>query len=150
MPRKEKQLWQTLFALYGIVMLSLLFGRRESGDALPYLDQVSMRLNLIPLRTLSHQLRLLTQSGRPWLVRHAAVNLVGNVLLFLPLGLLLPKLFHGLDRLWKTLSVTGGIILLVELTQVLTLLGRCDIDDLILNLLGAAMGYGLYRRFFQE
>ncbi len=149
MTRKELHIWQGLFALYGICMLSLLFGRREASDALPYWDQVFMRLNLVPFRTLGHQLRLLTQSGRPWLIRHAAVNLAGNVILFAPLGLFLPKLWPRLGRLWRTLTATAGIILMVELAQSLTLLGRCDIDDLILNLLGAALGYGLYRAAFR-
>ena len=33
----------------------------------------------------------------------------------------------------------------VELLQMLLLVGTCDVDDLIQNLLGAALGYGLFR-----
>jgi len=29
--------------------------------------------------------------------------------------------------------------------QLLTLLGSCDIDDLLLNLMGTALGYGVFR-----
>ena len=50
-----------------------------------------------------------------------------------------------LRKLWRTLLTTGLIITLVELIQLFTLVGSCDIDDLILNLLGAAMGYGIYK-----
>ena len=39
----------------------------------------------------------------------------------------------------------AGIIVLVELTQMLTLLGTCDVDDLILNVLGIWLGERLYR-----
>ena len=38
------------------------------------------------------------------------------------------------------------LIAVVETTQLFTLLGSCDVDDLILNLLGAALGYGIYNR----
>ncbi len=146
----QKRIWQLLFALYCAVMLWLLFGRAEASGPLPYWDQLTMRLNLIPLRTLRHQLRLLTDTARPWLIRHAAINLGGNVALFVPLGIFLPRLFPRLRRLWKVLAVTAGIITAVEAVQVLTLLGRCDIDDLILNLLGAALGYWLYRCAFAQ
>lgn len=41
--------------------------------------------------------------------------------------------------------LVGGIIVAVELLQLFTLLGSCDIDDLILNMIGAFLGYGLFR-----
>ena len=56
----------------------------------------------------------------------------------------MPAAYPVLARWWKTLSVTIGAVVAVEITQMLTLLGTCDIDDLILNLLGAAMGYGCF------
>ena len=37
------------------------------------------------------------------------------------------------------------LILAVEILQLVTLLGSCDIDDLLLNILGAAMGYVLWK-----
>lgn len=143
---KNKRIWQILFVVYCTVMAYLLFGRAEATAGIPYTEQLAMRLNLIPFRTLRLQLRLLADGSRPRLIRHAAMNLLGNIILFIPLGIFLPKLQNRLQRLWKVLLAAAGIILLVETVQVMTLLGRCDIDDLILNLLGAAIGYGLYKR----
>ena len=80
-----------------------------------------------------------------WIV-DAAINLLGNIVLFIPLGSFLPKLWIKSPQLWKVLLCVTGIIALVETVQVLTLLGRCDIDDLLLNLLGSAIGYGLYNQ----
>lgn len=145
---RKNQYWYVLFALYCIAMVSLLFGRAEAPAGIPYSQQLMMRLNLVPFRTLLRQFRLLMDWKRPWLVRHAAVNLLGNIILFIPLGIFLPKLWMKLHRLWKVLLAVAAIIALVETIQVLTLLGRCDIDDLILNLLGAAIGYGLYKRIW--
>ena len=41
--------------------------------------------------------------------------------------------------------MTLGIMLAVEVAQLFTLRGSFDVDDLILNLLGAAIGYLIYR-----
>lgn len=64
--------------------------------------------------------------------------------MFIPLGFLLPRVFTGLNRFWKVFLSSGGIIVAVELVQLVTLLGTCDVDDLILNLAGTALGYGIH------
>ena len=53
-------------------------------------------------------------------------------------------MFQRLGRLWKTLLVSAAIIIAVEAIQLVTLLGHCDVDDLILNLIGVTIGYLLY------
>ena len=137
-----------LFWIYCAVLLALLFWRTPEQGPGTYWDRVLGLLNPRPFETVSHFARLLGHRS-PALVRLAAVNLFGNVLMFVPLGLLLPALWPRLARWWKTLSVCAGAIVAVELIQMLTLLGYCDIDDLTLNLLGAAMGYGLYLIFIK-
>lgn len=147
---KDKRILYILFAVYAIAMGYLLFCRAEAPAGIPYLEQLQRRLNLIPFRTLQRQLGQLTDFDRPRLIHHALINLSGNVMLFIPLGIFLPKVWEKLNRFWKVLLATAGIIVTVEAVQVLTLLGRCDIDDLILNLVGAAIGYGLYKRIWKE
>ncbi|MDD3242240.1 MAG: VanZ family protein [Eubacteriales bacterium] len=72
-----------------------------------------------------------------------AKQLAKNVLMLLPAGLLLPVLFPRLRRLWKTLLVIGVFVLAVETVQYF--IGRsADVDDLIMNTLGGAAGYGLF------
>ncbi len=134
-----------LFLLYCAVMLWLLFGQRVQGNT-PQTDLVQLRLNinLVPLRTLKQYWGLLC-SDDAYFVRHAWINLAGNVAMFVPLGLFLPSIYPKLRRFWTAMLCTLLLMLLVELTQYLTCLGSCDVDDLILNLLGAAMGYGLWR-----
>jgi glycopeptide antibiotics resistance protein len=144
MERKGKI--RLFFGVYCLLMLWLLFGRQEAPAGLPYSQQLLMRLNLVPFRTLGLQLRLLTDVDRPWLIRHSLINLGGNILLFIPLGLFLPKLWQKLNSFPRMLLTTAGIITAVEITQLMTLLGRCDVDDLILNITGAAIGYWIYKR----
>ena len=131
---KQNRIWRTLFVIYCGLMLVLLFHRAGY-------DQ--LRINLTPFHTIQLYLRLLS---RPAFRQSAIINLAGNVVMFIPLGFLLPRIFDKQNRLWKVLLTTAVIITLVELVQYVTLLGSCDIDDLILNVIGAAIGYGIYKK----
>lgn len=138
---KRNRIWTVLFVLYNALMLWLLFHRTGYVDGIPYGDQLKM--NLLPFQTIRLFLGLL---NHPNFRRDAVINLVGNIVMFIPLGFLLPKVFPKLHTLRRTLLAAAVIIIIVELAQLLTLLGSCDTDDLILNLLGAALGYGIYRQ----
>lgn len=138
---KHNRIWTALFAFYCALMLWLLFDRSGYEPGVPYAHQ--LRWNLIPFETVVLFFRLLG-SGNPGYCMHAIINLGGNILMFIPLGIFLPLLFPRLRKLHKTLLATALIITAVELTQLLTLVGSCDVDDLILNVLGAALGFGIY------
>lgn len=142
---KRQKLLIFLALLYTAAMAALLFFRELGYTGDPYLGQMADHFNPVPFRTIGLYLRLLKNSSRPWLVRLARVNLFGNVLLFIPLGLFPPLLVEKMRRFWKTILLAAGIVTMVELLQMLLLVGTCDIDDLILNVLGAALGYGLFR-----
>lgn len=71
-------------------------------------------------------------------------NIVGNLVLFVPLGVLLPILFEQLRRPTALLWRAAFISLLVEGTQFLTRARSVDIDDVILNATGAMIGLGIY------
>lgn len=145
MEGKRGKLHIALFMAYCALMLWLLFDRPGRIEGVPYWEQIQMSVNFVPFRTVARYLRLLGRQPGDYLIRHAFVNLAGNVVMFIPLGFFLPGIWGKFQKLWKMLLATGLIITLVELIQLFTLVGSCDIDDLILNLLGSAMGYGLYR-----
>lgn len=74
------------------------------------------------------------------------VNLLGNLLWFAPLGLFIPILFGKRIRSFRSFLITMiMILLLVEILQFLTMRGFFDIDDILLNLAGACIFYGLTR-----
>ena len=125
------------FLAYVGAMVWLLFGQRWGED-------FYRSVNVTPFVTIRLYWRLL-HSESDYLVRHAFVNLVGNVVMFIPLGFFQPWLFPKLRTWYKTLLSTIVWILLVEAVQYLTMLGSCDIDDLILNIFGAVIGYGIWR-----
>jgi len=75
---------------------------------------------------------------------HALYNVVGNILLFVPLGLFIPLLFKTENKLYKIAWYGFVFSLLIEVLQLLTPTNITDVDDLIFNTLGAIIGYFLY------
>lgn len=67
-----------------------------------------------------------------------------NVVMFLPLGFLIPTIWEKLGKLRYILAAGCGFSVLIEVSQILSLRGT-DVDDVIMNTLGAVLGYGLYR-----
>lgn len=132
-----------LFVAYVAVMLWLLFGQRL--DSVIYQQGLADSINLQPFATVRMYWKLLRQSGNDYYVRHAVINLVGNVVMFVPLGYFLPCLFGKLQSFFKAVLFALCLIVTVEAVQYFTMLGTCDIDDLILNLIGVALGYPIWR-----
>lgn len=68
-------------------------------------------------------------------------NFLGNILLFIPLGIVLPVVSNKEQKCYRT--ILGGLTLslFVETTQLITSRGYFEIDDMILNSFGTALGY---------
>lgn len=77
---------------------------------------------------------------------YAILNIVGNAILLVPFGFFFPLLSQKKYSLWQT-ALSGLLIsLLIECSQLF--LGRgTDVDDLILNTLGAVLGYIVFQLF---
>ena len=131
-----------LFVVYSAIMLWLLFDRVGGIDGMPYWDQIRANLNLEPFHTIKLFLNVLDSHVYS---TTAIINLGGNVIMFIPLGFFLPRVFPSLNKFHRTLLATAIIITAVELAQLFTLLGSCDVDDLILNVMGATLGYILHK-----
>ena len=78
---------------------------------------------------------------------------IGNLIWFVPLGLVLPALIPCGK---KVIGYGFLLSLIIEFSQLMFGTGVTEMEDLILNTLGTAMGYGLYllvrkayQRFFQ-
>jgi len=94
--------------------------------------------NLIPF----HTLRLyLDNLGSMFWMR----NLFGNLGLLLPLGVLGPIALPVLDRWWRLALVAFCYSATFELTQLFVPDRAADIDDVIVNVLGALLGFAIYR-----
>lgn len=72
-------------------------------------------------------------------------NLIGNVLIFIPFGYMMPRLFEKSKKLIIFLLQLLTLILGLELIQLYTNFGVFDVDDILLNCLGGLIGYILYK-----
>lgn len=137
---------RVLFFLYCLAMLYLLFFRSlGTSDELSYREQLTRNSNLIPFYTIRNYIYVVLNSSDSYLVRHCFINLAGNVLLFVPAGILIPSIWDRHRKFFYFLVTGIGIMLTVEILQLVTLLGRFDVDDLILNLWGMVMGFLLWK-----
>ena len=75
------------------------------------------------------------------------INLVGNIVVFIPLGILLPILFKRMRKFTVLFLTCTLLISIAEILQLLFRIGSLDIDDLILNLVGCIIGFMLYTTF---
>ena len=72
------------------------------------------------------------------------INIIGNIMMFIPVGLTWPFCFKKLDTIGKTVLAGAGFPLFIEITQ-LPFYDRCsDVDDLILNTTGILIGAIIY------
>lgn len=149
--RLMKATFAFIFAIYLLLLVTLVlfdsyFGRvgldrvaiwsREAFGA--YLAD---SLNLIPFKTI-----VLFVSGlftASLSVDTVITNLLGNLAAFAPFAFFLPLLFRKIRSIKRFLLAMICIVLAVELAQLILLTGSCDIDDLILNVGGACVFYGI-------
>lgn len=75
-------------------------------------------------------------------------NTLLNVLLFVPLGFLMPVIWKEYRSVKKTVLFGLGLSAMVEILQMFTY-RLTDIDDLIFNTAGAAVGYYIYILFLK-
>lgn len=143
---KRNKLLKAGFAVYVLLMLWLLFGQRlgYARDG-TYFEMLRANVNLVPFHTVALFVRSLLRSGNPALLKHAVINLAGNVIMFVPLGFFIPAVFGRMRKFGKTLLFAAVSVTVVEIIQLFTLLGSCDVDDLILNMLGVAAGFIIFK-----
>lgn len=72
------------------------------------------------------------------------LNVIGNIVVFMPIGMFLPSLFSRCRNLFFTAILSFEISLCVEVVQLVTKVGSFDVDDLLLNTLGGICGYLVY------
>ena len=71
-------------------------------------------------------------------------NIILNVCMFVPLGLLLPMMIKSFRSFWKTYLVGFLFTLCIEGIQLLGRRGIFELDDILHNTVGMMIGYGIY------
>ena len=141
-----KRVLYILFAAYLAGAIYFLFVKRNPMAIHEnYWQNVRDNINLVLFDTLKLLIRLIDGAYSSYLIRFAVLNIVGNILLFVPLGLFLPSMWRRQRNFWVFSLTCLALVLAVEIAQVFTLLGIGDIDDVILNVSGALMGFGIWK-----
>ena len=127
-----------LFVVYLAVLCYFLFIADRMGRT--FSERV-YHYNLMPLKEI----------GRFWTYRQTLgvwsvlMNLIGNVVAFIPIGLFRPRLFPACRRFILTVVLAFEFSLCVEILQLVWKVGSFDVDDLLLNTLGGILGFLVYR-----
>ena len=73
------------------------------------------------------------------------LNVIGNICVFMPLGMFLPKLFQRCKNVFFVIVLSLELSLVVEVIQLVSRVGSFDVDDLLLNTIGGMLGYLVYK-----
>ena len=133
-------LW-AVFGLYCLVLIYILFLNRGSRSHYSYAQYFQAFTNFIPLKTIVEYIQ--RYSDGYW--RLSTVNLLGNLALFVPMGMAFPCVSKKLNRFWKVVLCVLGMVIMVEVMQGILRVGSIDIDDVIFNVSGAMIGYGIIK-----
>lgn len=149
---KEKEnirkFWlKKLFLIYLLLLFTVLFlnseyrmnGIKNVGI---FSKQHFETINMVPFSTIiSYIDRLVTHKINTSIV---ILNIFVNLILFAPMGVFIPLLFNQkINNIKKFVLLITVSSLTVELLQFLTYRGATDIDDIILNTIGATFVYAI-------
>lgn len=71
-------------------------------------------------------------------------NLFGNILIFIPFGFLVPHALKRMRHFGWIFLFSFCFILDIELFQLITRFGEFDVDDILLNITGVIIGWGIF------
>lgn len=132
---RHQKLGFVLFILYLVLLTYFLFFAEEMGRS----PDVRARY--------SYNLVLFKEIRRFIVYRHilgykaVILNIAGNVIAFMPFGFFLPVIWQRTKH-WYTTTLLGFTVsLCIETAQLGFRVGSFDVDDLVLNTIGALAGY---------
>ena len=108
------------------------------------LDRTPEPPNLVPLRGLVLMLQRAIDVDHRFTWFIVAINILGNVLIFIPIGFLVSVLTPNRHKGWLAFLIGLAISLTIELIQLSFIIRVFDVDDLILNSSGTWLGFVIY------
>lgn len=144
----RRELFMTAFAIYCIAVTRVTIFPLHLNVANGQSSTPSV--NIIPFAEMFRGFHL-NYFSFAYMIRHLESNLVGNILLLLPLGFFLPTLWSKFRSFRKTLFIGILSSLSIETAQYILAyiglsIGRAsDIDDVILNSIGVIFGYIVFQ-----
>ncbi|WP_312109163.1 VanZ family protein [Brevibacillus reuszeri] len=135
--------FKILLLKFGSMELELFYGQWQQSVSNPssIWERLQYRGNLVPFHEIERYLVAIRESGSV----HSIINLFGNIIAFMPFGFMVPLLFSKkAQSLSKVVALSFLFSLGLETTQLVTNCGIFDVDDILLNTTGGALGYSVY------
>ena len=139
----NKNYWKIIFAIY-IVMLINFVVVKFNGNVYDTVNTIQMNImrstqggtnyNFVPFKTIETYLSDLSFGV-------AFVNIVGNIIPFIPMGFLIPMVFRSQRKIIKTMFTCLLLITSIECIQFFAYLGSFDIDDILLDIISCVLGF---------
>ena len=137
-PKRELQLLLCYICIVVVARFSFFPFSTVNGKIQPLIFDAArafpFRVNWVPL------VNLLDYPEK----RDALINVIGNVTMFIPLGIVWPIAYRELNTPLKVISAGVGFSLCIEILQLPFYDRVSDVDDLLLNSIGFVLGYLLY------
>ena len=131
---KRQKLGWVLFLMYLCLLAYFMFfsesfGRTDTDRGYAY--------NLVPLKEITRYFRYYRTLGMPLFL----INIVGNMVAFMPFGFFLPIISRRSRKWYNTVSFGLIFSLILETLQLIFKVGSFDVDDMFLNTVGGIAGY---------
>ncbi len=136
--KRQKMGW-VIFICYLIFLTYFLFFSDYFGRGSH--SQAEYAYNLTPFKEIRRFIIYRHVVG----IESFLLNIVGNIVGFMPCGFFLPIISRRSRRWFNTVLLSFLFSLCIETIQLIFKVGSFDVDDMILNTLGGILGYILYK-----
>lgn len=156
MKKTDKQMWEKVFAVLFFLYLLFIIRMIVFKYPLDHLQDIVnawqkdvvleglQTANFVPFKTIKMYIRYYDMPG----IRSFS-NLFGNILIFVPVGIMLPIVHGPSKNVFILLANVLFLIIGIEIFQLFSNFGAFDVDDIILNGFGCLLGrciYGVARK----
>lgn len=135
--KKSKILPFLSFLIYLVLLGYFLFFAEGMGR---HNSEAEYRYNLVLFQEIKRFIYHVDVLG----IKAVMINVVGNIIVFMPFGYFVPRLARRTVGVWTTVLFSLEFSVLVEVMQLLSKKGSFDVDDLLLNTIGGLIGYVVY------
>lgn len=138
-----KELALVILYLYIIALISI--------TLLPFRTYIKVEptANIIPVFNTIKDMGNIRADMQNFMIRFWIINIGGNLLLLVPLATIVPILFEKYRNIKDTVLLCFSVSIIIEFLQYVSMyfgnVRSVDIDDVILNTLGALIGFTVFR-----
>lgn len=142
----SKRFFKLLFAVYIVVVIKVIIFKYPFAQLRAIADTWQKGVILEGLGTANfvpfHTIKMYIDYAYKL---NSVENLAGNIFVFVPFGFLFPMVSRDGEKFSVMFANAFTFVLGIETFQLFSAFGAFDVDDILLNCLGAALGFGLYK-----